>query len=60
MCSNKCQDRHTTSQNDYGYRDEFRVELKELEKFFSHEFLVLEIGETNYEHHDLFMVAKLK
>jgi len=60
MCSNKCQYRHTTSKNEYGYRDEFRLELRGLESFFSHEFNVLEIGETNYEHPDLFMVAKLK
>lgn len=60
MCSNKCRYRHTTSQNEYGYKDEFRMELRELEQFFSREFKIREIGETNYEHPDLVMVAQLK
>jgi len=60
MCSNKCSVQHSTSVNQYGFKDEFRIELKELERFFSSEFEVLELTETNYEHPDFVLLGRLR
>jgi hypothetical protein len=59
-CSNKCTQKHTTSNNQYGFEDTFRVEIKELERFFSIEFDVLELSELNYEHPDFVLIGRLK
>ena len=60
MCSNKCNFQHSTSDNKYGYKDEFRLEFRELERFFATDFNILELAETNYEHPDFILIAKLK
>jgi len=60
MCSDKCQVRHSTSDNSYGFQDEFRLELRELERFFSTEFEILELTETHYTHPDFILLGKLR
>ncbi len=60
ICSTKCTQKHSTSDNEYGYGDSFRVELKELERFFGIEFDVLELSELNYEHPDFVLIGQLK
>jgi hypothetical protein len=60
MCSDKCTEKHTTSNNKYGYADEFRLSRVHFESLFLDEFKILESAETNYEHPDFIIVAKLK
>lgn len=60
MCSNKCRMQHSTSNNSYGFTDAFRLELKDLERFFSNEFEILELAETNYEHPDFNLLGRLR
>lgn len=60
MCSDKCRTRHTTSNNPYGFGDEFRMGRSVAEEFFSKEFRLLEFNETQYEHPDFVIVGKLK
>lgn len=60
MCSDKCRFKHTTSNNTYGFGDEFRMTRQQVEDFFGKEFKILELNETNYEHPDFVVVGKLK
>lgn len=60
MCSDKCRTKHTTSNNPYGFADEFRMSRQTVEEFFGMEFRLLEVTETNYEHPDLVLVGKLR
>lgn len=59
-CSEKCKNKHTTSDNIYGFQDSFRVGLRDLEKFFSIEFDILELSELNYAHSDYVLLGRLK
>ncbi len=59
-CSEKCRNKHTTSDNRYGFQDSFRTTLRDLENFFSVEFDILEVGEMNYAHSDYVLLGRLK
>ncbi|ASU37175.1 hypothetical protein hmeg3_01940 [Herbaspirillum sp. meg3] len=59
-CSEKCTQKHSTSNNEYDYEDTFRVTSKELEEFFSVEFDILELNELRYEHSDSVLIGRLK
>jgi hypothetical protein len=60
MCSEKCAVKHTTSNNPYGFGDEFRVKRDELERFFAIEFDILEFCEQNYGHPEYVLLARLR
>lgn len=59
-CAAKCKNKHTTSDNQYGFTDTFRMDLREFESFFEPEFDILELSELNYAHPDYVLLGRLK
>lgn len=51
MCSHTCKRKHTTSDNEYGFTDCFRVTRKQLKRFLEPEIEAMECYYTGDSHH---------
>lgn len=60
MCSSKCNAKHSTSPNEYGFGDSVRYSIDELINIFTPEFEIIEVYEVDKEHNDLILKAKKK
>ena len=64
MCSDRCQQRHSTSNNEQGFGDSFRMSLAQLRAFFDDAFDCLSIEElvsaTVHPHLDFVYVGRRK
>ena len=61
MCTTKCKSTHNTSINDYDYGDSVRYSKDELRNIFASEFEIIDLYETEYNHHpDLILKARKK
>lgn len=57
MCSIHCPKGHSTSPNDYNYKDEVRYTTNEMRVLFGQEFEIKELYEKANGHHDLILKA---
>lgn len=57
MCSILCPKGHSTSPNDYNYKDEVRYTLEEIRSLFGQEFKIIRLDEKDKGHHDLILKA---
>lgn len=60
MCSTRCPKGHSTSPNDYNYKDEVRYTIDEMRSLFGQEFEIHNVYEIYKGHADLIIKAKKK
>jgi len=60
MCSTRCPKGHSTSPNDYNYKDEVRYSIEQIRSLFGQEFDIHEIYEKHDGHSDLILKARKK